>query len=293
MNATLQAALQWLERKTCVIPCRPLTKKAAVKWEKYQQKLPTVAQVTRWFTNNKHRNLALLCGPASGSLVVIDFDSVASWAEWNTQHNINTLTIRTPRPGIHVYLHLKELPPQSVVVNGTLVKCTGYILCPPSRHPSGLLYRVWHNAPIATVADLSVAMASYGRGSGSAPQRTSVHLSASPPIRSHGTHLYRGIISDVQETLPVLTLANRYTTMNSSDGGKGRWWMGCCPSPQHVDRNPSFRVDARYNQATCLSPTCALYEPKGMDVINLYSQLHGFSNRDAIRALAMELELVW
>jgi hypothetical protein len=72
----------------------------------------------------------------------------------------------------------------------------------------------------------------------------------------------------------------------------GRWWIGKCPSPNHPDKNPSFRVDHFGNQARCLTNNCMLSEPRGMDVIELYKRINNLENRENIVSLALERGLI-
>ncbi len=76
MNASrasiADVALECLNNRLSVIPIRPGTKQAAVKWEPYQNQLMPPEGIKRLFTPGC--NLALVCGKVSGGLECLDFD---------------------------------------------------------------------------------------------------------------------------------------------------------------------------------------------------------------------------
>lgn len=90
--------------------------------------------------------LAVICGKVSGYLVVRDFDTADShrrWAERFPELAEILPTVQTAR-GFHVYFtgNLDRI----VTVRGGEVhegelRGGGYVLLPPSKHPSGLTYR--------------------------------------------------------------------------------------------------------------------------------------------------------
>ena len=49
-DATLNAALEYLDEGLSVIPIHAETKRPAIKWRDYQSRLPTEEEVTDWFT---------------------------------------------------------------------------------------------------------------------------------------------------------------------------------------------------------------------------------------------------
>jgi hypothetical protein len=315
----LKTALNWRSRKITPIPVRSRSKVAVVPWRQWQNDLPPEKLVKQWFEEGGNNNLGLVCGGAT-NLVVLDFDDIATWATWFMesiqQGDIKTAIakagyrVRTPR-GMHHYLTCDEPIPTRLNLDGIDVKGHGsYVLCPPSIHPGGKRYEVSNDGPILRVKSLKEvlprAMATYKECQpGVGGITTAVHdnndsvttiggLSITQQLirgPDHNTQLYRGVIDDIKLHLPILILAQRYTTMESSSHDK-RWWMGHCPDPDHDDRHPSFRIDTRYNQAQCLTPRCRLYESRGMDVIDLFGQLHNLDNRQSMVALALELGLV-
>lgn len=296
MNETLETALQWRDRGVCPIPVQSGSKVAATKWKPWQDRLPPAKLVEMWF--RRLRNIGLICG-GPGDLCVLDFDTMPAYVRWRLRHRDlrKTFRVRTPR-GAHVYLQVDDLPRRTLALDGVDVKCSGYVVTSPSVHPSGKVYRVMDaSAEIIRVPDLTealdgIAMADHQLCEATYEGMSAEQCDVTPLIRGpqdQPVHLYRGVAEDIKQLLPILDLAQRYTTMLVSDGGCGRWWRGRCPNPQHPDHNPSFRVDAVHNQAACLTPSCRLHEPRGMDVIELYRRLHRLSNRGAMAALGLEL----
>lgn len=151
-------AQAYIERQGwSVIPCLPKSKKAAISWKAYQDRLPNMTEVTDWFTLQQDRNLAIITGDVSSRLLVIDFDDFSLWCEWWTKlYRRSTLSVLTGK-GIHLYFRLLdetpitcgkfsvfEKPAGDIRYNG------GYVLAPPSIHPTGQRYR-WIDAPLLSV----------------------------------------------------------------------------------------------------------------------------------------------
>lgn len=142
--ASIEDALKYLKMGFSVIPVKPHDKVAAVSWGEYQKRLPTEQEVKQWF-NGGDNNIAIVCGKVSGNLVVFDFDDI------NTVPFVmgsigevakKTMVVRTGK-GYHVYYKTKE--PQNFKLNNIKVDVKGeggYVLAPPSIHPSGVRYEV-------------------------------------------------------------------------------------------------------------------------------------------------------
>jgi len=133
-----------------VFPCSHKSKKPAIKWVPFQTNLAGMEQVAAWDKCKSKRNIACATGKISG-VVVLDVDSEQGWnyIRDNNLHLPITPTVQTS-PGIngdqgkrHFYfkhpgrkLHnwAKRLPGMDVRADG------GYVLMPPSVHPSGHSY---------------------------------------------------------------------------------------------------------------------------------------------------------
>jgi hypothetical protein len=138
----LRAALAYRAYGLSVIPLRPKTKEAAIRWSKYQREMPTETEIRSWFAID--RNIGIVCGSASGGLVVRDFDdgdAYAAWAYENPDLARALPTVKTLR-GYHVYFRVAgECPRLWVTDSGEVRGAGGYVVAPPSTHPDGEKYK--------------------------------------------------------------------------------------------------------------------------------------------------------
>ena len=107
-NTFLEWVLEYHRRGWCIIPIRAGTKKAAVKWEKYQTKRPDEKQLQKWFGSGKYKSLAVVCGEVSRDLSCRDYDGEAGKAEykiWVREHPELAKQLPTAQTadGYHVY----------------------------------------------------------------------------------------------------------------------------------------------------------------------------------------------
>ena len=136
----LQDALTYHRRGWCVIPVK--RKKALHKWKSHQQRLPSEDELRAWFSQNGATGLAVLLGPVSGGLCCRDFDAPGAYVRWKAHHAglADTLpTVKTGR-GYHVYFHSTVEHRTKKYADGELRGVGGYVLLPPSQHPSGHVY---------------------------------------------------------------------------------------------------------------------------------------------------------
>jgi len=143
-NGALEAALALHRRGWCIIPIPTGSKKARIKWKRYQTSRPDEEQLRRWFTA-KQWNLAVVLGDVSGGLTCRDFDDMAVYNRWAvTKPDLAATlpTVRTAR-GRHVYFvgHVEGV---KHIEGGELRGGGGYCLLPPSLHPDGKNY-AWTN----------------------------------------------------------------------------------------------------------------------------------------------------
>lgn len=151
----LEEALRYHALGLCIIPIKPRKKQPACRsWSQYQTNRPSEGQLRKWFGTEK--NLAVVCGPVSGGLIVRDFDDMEAYERWASENPsfAQTLpTVETGRPGRHVYCRSEIKTVQDAsgtgagiidFGDGELRAANGYCLIPPSVHPSGFRYR-WLN----------------------------------------------------------------------------------------------------------------------------------------------------
>ena len=147
----VEDALEYLRMGFSVIPLIQRDKKPEINWLEYQKRKPTEDEVRKWFGSGE-KNIAIICGKVSGNLVVFDFDNHESmqFVVTNIQETAQkTLVVRTGK-GYHVYYRMKDppyfkLPNLSIDVKGE----GGYVVAPPSLHPSGVQYAIMGTRKVA------------------------------------------------------------------------------------------------------------------------------------------------
>jgi len=160
---TLKLALTYLHNGLSVFPLRYGDKRPAIKsWKEYQVRRPTEEEVDKWFSK-KLKNIAIVCGRVSGGLVVIDFDSEEVFKEWleKAPEEIKCLTkwtwiVKTGK-GYHVYfIAPEEVRTKPRLKEGLDIKAEGgYVVAPPSLHPSGKHYEFVQGPPITNIYRLN------------------------------------------------------------------------------------------------------------------------------------------
>lgn len=145
-HARLYRSLGW-----SVIPVRPGGKRPLVPWQGFQQHPAAPATVDHWFAQGPEANLGVVTGAVSG-LIVLDIDPehggmdsmetlVGPGGEWPV-----TATVQTGGGGWHLYFAHPggSIPNRVGLWPGIDVRGDGgFVVAPPSVHPSGGRYR-WH-----------------------------------------------------------------------------------------------------------------------------------------------------
>jgi hypothetical protein len=125
--------------------CTSPGKRPMVAWEPYQTRLPTEAEVRRWWTAEPRCNIGMATGALSG-VIVLDCDSGEANKLAMSKGGLDrTPAVWTGKPGgVHYWLahpgeevrnFARRLPGTDLRGDG------GYVLLPPSRHASGADYR--------------------------------------------------------------------------------------------------------------------------------------------------------
>jgi hypothetical protein len=70
----LDIAQRYLASGLAVLPAKRSEKRPTVAWKKYQQRLPSAAELSQWFSNGNADAYCLLTGEISGHLELLDFD---------------------------------------------------------------------------------------------------------------------------------------------------------------------------------------------------------------------------
>ena len=270
----IEMALTWLNDGYTTIPIRYYSKRPLIDWLEYQDKLPTQYELLQWFPSEM-RNIGLVVGHG---LVVIDFDIQDVFDYWYSLFPIKTYMVKTRR-GVHVYIKTAQ---QAKNYHSELLDIKaerGYVLIPPSVHPSGYQYQILQPPPILSVEKLEDVLPECFIPE---PERVLVESVVSQyqgndpwAIADSAVDIDSSLIHKIRGEISILSfLAN--AEPSSRDG---RWYVALCPF--HEDHTPSFWIDTQRGLCGCRK--CNIKE---MDVLNLYARLNNISNQEAIIQLA-------
>jgi len=142
-------------------------------WQPFRWRRAAEVQLVTWFGDGR-ANMGLVGGRISGGLLALDFDHEAAVIFPAWQERVGELAARLPvvatSKGFHVYLRARKPGGNRTLAwsrDGRKRIETrgegGYVLAPPSRHPSGHIYQ-WiqgdHTAiPVLTDAALAALLA--------------------------------------------------------------------------------------------------------------------------------------
>lgn len=141
----LVTALEYLKKGYSVIPLHKGSKIPVVKWMEFQKRLPTVDEISDWFSNDC--NLGFVTGAIS-NLVVIDVDTLKGGKAEKIYDRFPTELIAKTGNGYHFYYKHPGWHVDNAVAleDGIDVRGDGgYVVAPPSVHPNGAIYR-WLDA---------------------------------------------------------------------------------------------------------------------------------------------------
>jgi len=109
-------ALSYLAAGLSVIPVRTDGSKAPriPDWRVFSDRRPTASELREWFACSS-AGIGILGGPASGNLVVFDFEEWVAFQSWGDRLSgddrsllASCPVVRTPSGGAHVYCRLAE-----------------------------------------------------------------------------------------------------------------------------------------------------------------------------------------
>lgn len=291
MLTLCDTALGYRKRGMAPIPIQYRGKRPLVKWGQYQDQLPTEAEIRQWFSI-ENRNLALVTGHSG--LTVLDFDDASAYMRWlrwcakvnGYAQNIarKTFRVRTAR-GMHVYTRLpKATRTRALRGSGLDIKSQGgYVLAPPSIHPSGVEYVVVHpGAQIMAIRVLSdvlpaeVLVDETPRPSGIQLPKVKLPTTHDPWVAAEQPDHGESAVDKIKANLTL----EQFFPMRTKPSHGGRYWMTRCPL--HDDKHPSMWLDLEAQRCGCFAG-CT---DKSIDVIDLYARLNDLSNAEAIRVLA-------
>jgi hypothetical protein len=272
-QARYRRACWWLALGVQILPLKPCSKELQPGYGPRKTRISDPAFARKWFLNT-NANLGVVLGGAAG-LVVADWDEAQTYRLWRASigATVDTLTEQTAR-GYHAFFFAKEL--QSAVGNECEFKASGVCMVSPSRHPSGVVYRVIHEAPIAPIGAQRTHLL-FPFLSEMHPSKARVELKTPPCVPGEG-----GVIMRIKAARSILDEICAAAIKLPSAGTNVL--VGLCPF--HDDHSPSLWVNPESGLWGCNRPDCSA---AGIhDVINFRALMRGISNRAAIKQLADE-----
>jgi hypothetical protein len=153
-------ALDYAARGLAVFPCIYRTKEPATRRGFYDA-TTNPATIRRWFGGSHQYNLAVRTGLASGAWI-LDVDNEDSLHRLEQRHGPLPPTMRSRgRRGAHLWwrAHVPVQCSAGRVAAGIDVRGeNGYLVVPPSIHPSGVMYRWLNCESLATAPDWLLAL---------------------------------------------------------------------------------------------------------------------------------------
>lgn len=133
----------WDETKAQIVPT----------WRPYQERRAHAGDVVRWLRQQPQLGLGIIGGAISGGLVILDIESVPAAEAWQAAavqrlgaELVATLPVVATGKGRHIYFRMENAPGnRKLAMAGKSVLAEtrgegGYVLAPPSVHPSGAIY---------------------------------------------------------------------------------------------------------------------------------------------------------
>ncbi|HEY8415855.1 MAG TPA: bifunctional DNA primase/polymerase [Thermaerobacter sp.] len=162
----LETALFLHRQGLALLPIRPGTKEphtdvlravyGSTEWGPLAQRRASLPEVLAWFQHDPNCQLAVIAGPASGNIAILDVDKLDDAGEMlDRLEALGGPVAETPRPGRHFWIRQRYPIPNGdlCLPGGRKVgeiksgynhegkPAAAYVLVPPSLHPDGDAYR--------------------------------------------------------------------------------------------------------------------------------------------------------
>lgn len=151
--------------KWSIFPCAPRTKKPLIKWGPYQNRLPTLDEIEKWWTKWPQANIGVVCGKISG-IICVDIDSPEAQESYRAEYGEihNTIRQTTGKPGgLHLvfnypldgnfYRNVGDVNKESSTIEIHCRGDGGFFVAAPSIHPNGTQYN-WVLDPLESPDDI-------------------------------------------------------------------------------------------------------------------------------------------
>jgi P4 family phage/plasmid primase-like protien len=125
-------------------------KRPVIQWKEYITRRATLPELNAWFVNGN--NPAVICGEISNNLVIIDCDD----PHVSELLQIETLTVKTPSGGKHLYVYSKTMPDKQQAYRGYALDIQAnkaYALMPGAKTDKGE-YIIIKDVPIKSFENI-------------------------------------------------------------------------------------------------------------------------------------------
>lgn len=258
-------------------------------WEPYKKQLPSKQELTAWLAYKINYGVIL----GWNNLAVLDFDDTAAygqWMLWTARQSgfaeyvaRNAFRVSSAR-GVHVYFRLANHEKKNRKLPGIDFKASGYVVGPGSTHPTGVEYRANRSdfvfplvQALSDILPVALLAADIPSKSPAPTGQVPAPAPANPWQVVNRTGTYSGsLVTKIKKHYRI----EDYLPDAVPTSADGRWLIARCPL--HDDHNPSMWVDTKEQICGCFSG-CT---DKPLDVINLYSRIHGIDLVNTIYLLA-------
>jgi DNA replication protein DnaC len=130
---------QDIVRKEIIKQC----KEPVLAWKEFQVRLPTVDEVTQWFTDDPDANIGIITGKVS-NLVVFDLDSEGATRYAEDEGGFPLTVMAKTGRGYHAYMRHPGFDIKNSVnkkLDLDIRSDGGYVVAPPSLHGAGFSYQ--------------------------------------------------------------------------------------------------------------------------------------------------------
>lgn len=211
-------------------PVKPRSR--AAKLNGWPNRVLSQSEIQYYFIKSSY-DIGIVCGERSGRLLVVDFDVADIFNEWakDDPDRCATPHVKTAR-GYHVYYRVDDgepLPSNGMIFYhgkqaGERKSTGGYVLGPPSVHPSGHIYK-WIISPdelpfkvIKSITELGLSTNKPGNSRECAP----IEFSKTKNVKNKQAYL-DAIISVNIEQLENTTEGDRNNQLNRATGNIFRY----------------------------------------------------------------------
>jgi bifunctional DNA primase/polymerase-like protein/DnaB helicase-like protein len=152
----LNWARKYLELGWSIIPIEPKGKRPLIKWEEFQSRRASEAEVLEWLEQWPEMNVGLVTGQLSG-VAVVDLDGPEGIKHGHSQSLTSGITAKSPN-GRHFYYKWQngiQNSASKIAPNVDIRGEGGYVVVSPSIHPSGRMYR-WERFVPALIPDFPI-----------------------------------------------------------------------------------------------------------------------------------------